>query len=171
MTYAHQMRAGSRMSDRWPPIRTHIDDLRGYEMGHAASIGLAAVLIGLPLLGLGLSWLMENEADNGGSGLSVYSVAQMMAYSPLVSWMGLILGIPLVYTAIRRGFGGWLVTMAIGALVGMVVLLATVWLALEVTGLRIALIGATFGGVFAGVYWLTMRLTTPALFRRPQNRA
>ena len=149
----------------WPAVRTHTDDLLGYEIGHAASIGLAVVLIGLPLLGLGLSWLFEGAASAGGAGLVFYSIAQMLAYSPLVSWIGLILGIPLVYAAIRRGYGGWLVTMAIGALVGCVVLLGAVWVALAAPGLRVALIGATFGAVFAGAYWLSMRLTSPGLLR------
>ena len=157
------------MTRRWPAVRTHTDDLLGYEMGHAASIGLAVVLIGLPLLGLGLSWMVESLANDGGAGLVFYSIAQMLAYSPLVSWIGLILGIPLVYAAIRRGYGGWLVTMGIGALVGTVILLVAVWVTLDSTGFRVALIGATFGAFFAGVYWLAMRLTSPGLLRAPTD--
>ncbi len=155
------------MTQAWPPIRTHMSEHHGYEMGHAASIGLVAVLIGLPLAGLGISWIAEGQDAQQGVGLSLYTVVQMLAYSPLLSWLGLLFGIPMVYAAIRRGFGGWLVTMAIGAAVGAAILLMVVWLTMDFAGLRIVVIGAGFGAIFAGVYWLAMRLTTPELFRTP----
>jgi hypothetical protein len=155
------------MTQSWPAVRTHTSEHHGYEIGHAASIGLVAILIGLPSIGLGLSWLVETQAVETDGGISIYSVAQMVAYSPLVSWLGLLLGVPAVYGAIRAGYGGWLVTMAIGSVVGTIVLLASVWIMMAFTGLRIALIGAVFGAVFAGVYWMAMRLTSPTLFRGP----
>lgn len=155
---------GWRMS-HWPALRTmgpgHLD----YEMGHAASYALAAVLIGLPMIGLGASWMLDGNPAEMGSGLTIYSVAQMVAYSPLVSWLGLILGVPLVHTAIRKGFGGWAVALGIGGVAGAIVLSLSVWSFLSFPTVRIGLIGAGFGALFAGVYWLVMRLTAPALFR------
>lgn len=153
------------MTDRWPAIRTHRPAHREYEMGHAASIGLAVVLIILPLLGLGLSWLSKAPVEEAAQGVTFYGVAQMLAYSPLVSWVGLMIGMPAVYSAIRLGYGGWLVTMAIGAIAGMIVLFVAVWFVIDFTGLRIVFIGGAFGALFAGVFWLAMRLTNPALFR------
>ncbi len=165
--YTDQFGGRFRMTS-WPAIRTNGASHHQYEMGHAASIGLAIVLIGLPLLGLSVSWMIETSDTASYDGLSLYGFAQMLAYSPLLSWLGLAIGVPLVHWSIRWGFGGWLVTIAIGAICGAIVLNGAAWTTLDVVSIRIGLIGALFGGAFSAIYWLVMRLLSPVLFQAPE---
>ncbi len=148
-----------------PVLYTRPLSHREHDMGHAATRAIIAVLILVPLLGLGIGRLIQPASEVQASYMTGYGVAQMVGYSPLVSWLGLLLGVPCVHWSIRNGYGGWLATVSIGAVIGSAVLTACVLFMLDVISGRVAGIGAAFGFCFAAVYWGVMRWSNPALFR------
>lgn len=75
---------------------------------------IAPVLIGL----IGLSMFMLVGKTWAELGLGVWFVANALTFSPLYSWIGWLIALPMVWVALRWGWFGWLSAAAIGLAAG-----------------------------------------------------
>lgn len=92
-------------------------------------------------------------------------VGLFIMWTPLVSFMVLLFGVPTAIIAMRRGYGGWLVAVTCGTLFGGITSV------LMGFGGTIALTVLSFGigAAIGGAYWLTARLCIPAAFQTPDH--
>ena len=107
-------------------------------------------------------------------------IPSIIAISPLLSWSGLLFGVPLAAHAARRGWAGWLVLCVMGMVLLPISLglLLTILAGLtghtamrgpispgDVAGGILALASlAPLGAIFGSAYWLALRLAAPQLF-------
>lgn len=89
-----------------------------------AILGTWAVpaLLGLGLAGLGLS--LGRVTDGAGWALALVSIGWVLAFSPLLSWVGLLALAPLFWLLLRGGRAGWASAMAAGAVASLAALAA-----------------------------------------------
>jgi hypothetical protein len=129
----------------WPALRTR----PGLRAG-PARLALAAVVAYLAPIPPGalLLWLGTLVEQGPPTASHVASHGFFLLASLYLSWVGLLVGVPLSVLALRTGFAGWAVALGTGA-----ALAASVSL---LTGLEpdIVLPGAMLS---AGVYWLVLR--------------
>ena len=87
---------------------------------------IAPMPIGLAMVGLPLLFLWPFEALGVTPPFEsivklVFGIGWLVLFAPALSWMGLILSVPIVWVLLRLGYGGWvmfgLAGMGIGALV------------------------------------------------------
>lgn len=88
----------------WPPLLLAV-----------AGLWIAPVLVGV----FGLAMFMLIGKTYGEMGLGIWFVANALTFSPLFSWVGWLIALPLVALALRGGWFGWATAAALGALAGM----------------------------------------------------
>ncbi len=139
---------------RWPAIRTPIGghrELTALVVIKAALAGIISpALSGGALMLLGLT-LGEIFGFAGGIPKAAFGIGLVLAYSPMLSWIGMLIGVPLSIFALSRGIAGWVATLGFGGLAG----------ALVGAPIDNAPILAIAGMVCAGPYWLTLRWLRP----------
>lgn len=152
----------------WPAVRT-VPVSGGWPLWRPLLAGLVAALVGAVLLGAALLTVHSALQVLGPSGLAM-SVLEgfgfMTLYSPMISWVGLLVALPAAGVALRQGRAGWLMAVGVGVPVGAVIysLIAGTWT-------EALVIGGVFGAELAMLFWLGMRLTAPAAFpRQPPHK-
>lgn len=81
-----------------------------------AALWIAPALVGV--FGLAVFALIgEGWADLG---LGLWFYANALIYSPLFSWIGWLIALPMVWAALRFGWFGWASAAAIGAAAGLI---------------------------------------------------
>lgn len=88
----------------WPPLLLAV-----------AGLWIAPVLVGV----FGLAMFMLIGKTYGEMGLGIWFVANALTFSPLFSWVGWLIALPLVALALRHGWFGWATAAALGALAGL----------------------------------------------------
>ncbi|SMY06580.1 hypothetical protein [Flavimaricola marinus] len=138
---------------------------RAREVGLAPHwMGILGVLLVVPIVGwlflaaFGsiLTWLFPDSEVSA----AIMGAAALAGLSPFLSWMGLLIGVPLAILAGYSGFGGWVVTLAGGALCGYAVGAVIGGAAMPGPPPIFAVLGSVFGGF----YWLSARLFCPEAF-------
>ena len=121
--------------------------------GQFALAGLIAYLLpalaGIAIVSRGEDWATHDPL------MAVFFISMIFAYSFLFSWIGLIPGVLLHRHACRSGRGGLLPTLAAALALG---LLAAMVLGPVATACALP---------FAAVYWIALRLLSPATFVAP----
>lgn len=79
-----------------------------------AVLWLAPLLVGL----IGLGMFMAIGKTWADAGLGVWFVANALFFSPLFSWIGWLIALPMVALALQRGWFGWGPAAGIGAAAG-----------------------------------------------------
>ena len=88
---------------RWPVL-----------LASVAALWLAPIAVGR--MGLGLFFVFGKVwADLG---LGVWFVANALTFSPLFSWIGWLIALPMIWLALGRGWFGWAAAALIGAAAG-----------------------------------------------------
>ncbi|WP_377507731.1 hypothetical protein [Octadecabacter sp. R77987] len=139
---------------RWPAIHTTVGGQR-HLTGRIYAGLLALMLIVVPACGVMVAvvagWM--GNGLNGSGPMSVLAlVGVFLGYSPILSWAGLLIGMPLSVLAMSKGKAGWLVALAAGAIAGGLIGLL----------LQAVVVTAPFGALFGGLYWLFTRWLAPA---------
>jgi len=154
---------------RWPAFRTPRGGHRELTPGVVIKAALAGI-VGPALLG-GVLMLFGTAFGDlfgyaGDLPIAAFGVGVIMAFSPTLSWAGMLIGVPLSLFALSRGFAGWAAALGFGGLAG----------ALVGAPLSSAPILAVSGIICAGPYWLTLRWLCPQALiateakKSPQNR-
>jgi len=151
------------MPSSWPAIQTDPAASKGKELGILLICALGMVL--LPVLLGGLS-VMVSSVIGGASGRGAFvrgleEIGFVLMYSPVASWIGLLIGVPMAFIAMRLGFAGWLIAVVAGLVAGFLITLAQ-------PGMEVFSMVA-LGGVFGGLFWLSGRLVFRSAFRAPTN--
>ena len=93
----------------------------------------------------------------------------LLAVSPIYSWAGALMSLPLVYLTRRYGFAGWATAMLVGALAGMIVVSVLDPFSLfhasgnTLGNLAFIALPSAMLGLF---FWLTVRTHHPNAFAR-----
>ena len=123
---------------------------RGLLIGLVVAWLLPALIAGLALA---IQWLIDTTAW-GDDWLLLWATSILIAISPMLSWLGLILAAPFVAILLDRGWFGWLPALALGLAVG---------------GLMAYLMGTTlalsFGGALMLIHRAALGQISPAAFR------
>ena len=139
---------------RWPVIRTTVSGQRHLTVLIYAGL-LTLMLIVVPIMGFLLalvtSLFVADLNDNGLLSL-LYISGIFVGFSPMFSWAGLLLGVPLSILAMSRGMAGWGVAAGGGTLAG------------ALTGAVLGSVSfmAAFGAGFGLLYWIFLRWLAPA---------
>ncbi len=139
----------------WPALRTVAGRVPTWRQFALASL---ITLIAPVVVGASLSILFAPAHGTDaaiGFGGALFIAGFYLAFSFYLSWLGLLVALPLSIMAMRRGFAGWAVALlaglAVGGLIGAGLGLAP-WLT------------APAGLIHGGTYWLALRLLAPAVF-------
>ena len=76
-------------------------------------------MIGLVLIALATALRRWGVAQDAGWLLGILAAGLLLAYSPLLSWIGLVALAPLFWPLLRAGLAGWTSSMAAGVLAGL----------------------------------------------------
>lgn len=134
--------------------------------GKSILLGCVAVLVGVPalawaLLGL-LAWTRSlgvgRLMDSDGTGVVLFLV--VLGYSPLFSWVTLLVLAPLQIRAARAGWGGWAVALGTGLLAILVVYLPVLMVGGAPQDLprTLSTLVLPVGGLLGLAFWLGARL-------------
>ncbi len=144
---------------RWPALRTPTGGLTGLTLPKlllAMLICLAAPMaIGLALV-FSAAPLGQAIGYAGDGPIFTLAIGLFLVYSPILAWIGLVPGVPLFLLAMARGWAGWVVSLCVGGLIGLVLS------ALVDTSSVFAL----FGAFNAIVFWCALRGLHPTGFVR-----
>lgn len=164
---------------RTVPARPGWQQLRAYLAGCASALLAAPLAFGLAARLLEASRPELDMTDYVPAPPLVefaYSTCLHVAYSPVLSWVGLLIAAPLGALALARGWGGWLVATALFALVG-IVLLGGPSLVQALARRGVSALGEAFGAgasdaflasaIVGAAFWIGARLAALGLFRRP----
>ena len=139
---------------RWPAIRTTVGGHRHLTALIYAGL-LTLMLIVVPVIGFLIAVVTSPFVDELNNNIllsQLYIVGIFVGFSPMVSWAGLLLGVPLSILAMSRGMAGWGVAAGGGTLAG----------ALTGVFLGSVMFMATFGAGFGLLYWIFLRWLVPA---------
>jgi hypothetical protein len=133
---------------------------RGWAVGLAGAWALPAAL-GLVVMGLcfALSRLFGADLAAGAGPellLAFYFAGAMLFFSPVLSWVGLILLAPSLWALMRLGLAGWLNVAGAGLMAGLVAGGVVSGIATEVTGM--------FGAAAALLLRSIFRAIDPEIF-------
>lgn len=130
---------------------------QGARVGAARfAVAFGAGWIAPSALGLGLLLVQKALVFAPDLRLTVALVALLLLYSPIFSWMALLLGAPAVVWLVRRGWFGWPVALGLGAALG-------AGLAAALGGMGPA-VGPALGLMGGGAVWGSLRLMLPDVF-------
>lgn len=79
-----------------------------------AGLWIAPVLVGL----FGLAMFLLIGKTYGEMGLGIWFFANALTFSPLFSWVGWLIALPMLALALRWGWFGWAPAAGLGALAG-----------------------------------------------------
>lgn len=141
---------------RWPAIRTP----KGVVPGWRAFLGASIISLVVPVLtGIALTILASLVFSGPGNtspfGALLFTAGFFLGFSIYLSWVGLLMALPLVILAFRLGGAGWVTALAIGVLTGGLIYL-TLGMAWAMT--------LPLGAFFAAVFWLSLRWISPDSF-------
>lgn len=97
------LRSQPQVPLRWPPLLVSV-----------AALWLAPIAVGL----LGLAMYFAFGRIWADLGLGVWFVANALTLSPLFSWLGWLIALPMIWAALRHGWFGWASAALIGAAAG-----------------------------------------------------
>jgi hypothetical protein len=124
-----------------------------------APVGL--ILLAVPLLvAWALRWMDVTLGHDSGLML-VFGLGWVLFFAPLVTWVGLILSLPLVWAALRFGRAGWITFVLGGALTG--------WMAAGLIGGMAPVAPILFAVLSALVLRLLMGMMQPTAFLVKKN--
>lgn len=87
-------------------------------------VWIAPALLGAGLVGLGMLFggpEFREAADAGASQalIVLFLLGYVLLFSPVLSWIGLLIALPLVWMLLRFGLAGWLNMASMGAIAGL----------------------------------------------------
>lgn len=135
--------------------------------GRPLLAGTFVVLIAIPLacgaVYAGISALPWADEATPGQGNVFLFLLAAFAFSPLYAGPLTLLGLPLAWAALRRGWAGWGVAAGVGAVLAgvMGVILEGGFLALAEISRAVPLVFAGFGALYGLFFWLGARLLAP----------
>jgi len=148
---------------RWPPIRTNPQAVAGKELS-IAFFCTWVTWIGGGLIGFLLMLLVwaaqANDLPIPVRHLS--GVTNILLYSPIISWVGLLPAMLLSIWAMRKGWAGWFTAISTGATVGSIALVA-----IARGDVNAFPTGIVVGSGFAAFFWLVARIRYPKAFVYP----
>lgn len=136
------------------------------------AIALAVAFLGLPALALVVSQailaVLDKPPRTVGDGIGpLLFVLVSIQGSILISWIHVLVVLPLLRIAIQHGWTGYATTAGAGLTLGYLVpfFLLTVVFGEPVGSSTIATVMSFFGPIFALVFWVALRLQNPEAFR------
>lgn len=150
----------------WPAIKTpdHTSQtLRVLDYILAATV----VWIAIPLFAGLLAALLRQASvvTDSAWGNDLLDLLLVVFVSPVFSWFGLLVGLPMMIYAARHNFAGWATAVGFGAAVpGLLIGLV---FGNIIDGFKVFIIP---GALFAGVFWLTLRLCNRAAFAMASSK-
>ncbi|MFN3954432.1 MAG: hypothetical protein ACK4LQ_08250 [Pararhodobacter sp.] len=105
----------------WRSPRAARPGWKGWVLSSLA-VWLAPLPLGLGVLvlayGLGVLLSLDDMLDAAHPLVVVHVAGYLLFFSPLMSWLGLLLALPLAWFLVRRGWGGWASFAVLGLAAG-----------------------------------------------------